>query len=151
MKTLRAALMMLGLAMYSALSYAAGQVQVRDAWIPEAPPVADVMAAYFVIENHGDKPVTISGASSPAFGMVMMHKSVDENGMVRMIHQDHLTVAANSQLAFARSGLHLMLMSPKHPLKLGDKVELTLHTADHQQIHFTAIVKAATLGDDHPH
>lgn len=151
MKYIHTALLCLGLAVFSVQANAAGQIQVENAWIPEAPPVADVLAAYLVIENHSDKAVTITSVSSPAFGMVMMHKTINENGMTRMIHQDHLTIAAKSKLTFERGGLHLMLMSPKHPLKVGDKVELTLHTADKQQIHFTAIVKPATLGDDHKH
>ena len=126
-------------------------MQVRDAWIPEAPPVADVMAAYFEIENTGSKPVTITGFSCKDFGMVMMHKTVEKDGMSRMIHMDTLTVAAKSKLKFERGGLHLMLMMPKHSLKAGAKVAITMETADKQKIHFTALVKAAGLSDDVKH
>lgn len=151
MKYLNTALLFWGLILTTSLSFAAGKVQVHDAWIPEAPPVASVMAAYLVIENTGNIPVKIIGVSSPAFGDVMMHKTVTENGMSRMIHQSSLTVAPKSKLKFERGGLHLMLMDPKHHLKVGDKVALTLETADKHKIPFTAVVKPASLGDDPAH
>lgn len=149
MKYLNAAILSVALVCQSSLSFAAAKVQVHDAWIPEAPPVAKVMAAYLVIENTGTKPVKIIGVTSSAFGMVMMHKTITENGMSRMVHQPSLTVAPKSKLKFERGGLHLMLMDPVHGLKVGDKVKLTLETADKHKIQFTAIVKPATLDDDH--
>jgi len=127
---------------------AAGHVKVLHAWIPEAPPVASVMAGYFEIDNSSGKPVIIDGVSSPAFGDAMMHKTIEENGMSRMIHMEHVTVAPHSKVIFQPGGLHLMLMSPKHPLKVGDKVAISLHTRDKQEIQFKAIVKPATLGED---
>ena len=151
MKYLNATLLFAGLVFASSLAYAAGTVHVRDAWIPEAPPVADVMAAYFVIDNTGSKPVTITGFSCKAFGGVMMHKTIEKDGMSRMIHMDTLTVAAKSKLKFERGGLHLMLMQPKHGFKAGDKVAMSMQTADKHTIHFTAIVKPASLGDDAQH
>lgn len=148
MKYSNAILMFVGMLCLASLSFAAGKVQVVHAWIPEAPPVAGVMAAYFEIKNNGSKPVKIVGASSPTFANVMMHKTVEKNGMSQMIHMDSLTVAPKSSITFHRGGLHLMLMKPKHSLKKGDKVSITLKTADKHKIHFTALVKAATLGDD---
>jgi copper(I)-binding protein len=122
---------------------AAGHVKVRKAWIPAAPPVANVMAGYFEIDNSGTKPVVISGVSCPAFASAMMHKTIEKNGMSRMIHMDHVTVAPHSKVTFQPGGLHVMLMSPKHPLKVGDKVTITLHTKDKQAIKFSAVVKSA--------
>lgn len=148
MKYIKTALLFVGLLCLATQSYAAGKVQVRHAWIPQAPPVADVMAAYFEIDNNSDKPVTITGASCPTFHGVMMHKTVEKNGMSRMIHLPSLTIAAHSKAVFHRGGMHLMLMRPKHSLKIGDKVSITMVTADKHKIHFTAVVKKASLGDD---
>ena len=151
MKYITTALLFAGLLCQTSLSFAADQIRVQDAWIPEAPPVASVMAAYFVIENSGDKTVTITGFSSPAFADVMMHKTVEKDGMSRMIHMDSLTVGPKSRLKFERGGLHLMLMQPKQSLKAGDKVALTMETADKHTIQFNAVVKPAGLGDDPQH
>lgn len=148
MKYITATLLTLGLFLQASLSVAAGTVKVHNAWIPEAPPVARVMAAYMVVENTGNKPVTITGVDSDAFGMVMMHKTVTENGVSRMIHLGSLTVAPKSKAVFKRGGMHVMLMQPKHGFKVGDKVNLTLTTKDKQHIAFTAVVKPATLGNE---
>jgi len=147
MKYFKTALLSLGLLLQASLSFAAGTVQVHNAWIPEAPPVARVMAAYMVVENTGDKPVTITDIACPAFNGVMMHKTVTKDGMSRMIHMDSLTVAPKSKATFKRGGMHVMLMGPKHSFKVGDKVSLTLKTSDNQTIPFTAVVKPATLGE----
>jgi copper(I)-binding protein len=130
------------------VAQAAGHVKVRDAWIPTAPPVAGVMAGYFEIENSGTKAVVINGVSSPAFASAMMHKTIEENGMSRMIHMEHVSVAPHSKVSFQPGGLHVMLMSPKHPLKVGDKVAITLQTVGKQSIHFNAVVKPAALDED---
>ncbi|MEJ2449975.1 MAG: copper chaperone PCu(A)C [Gammaproteobacteria bacterium] len=148
MKQLTAILLGISMLFLASLAMAAGKVEVRDAWIPEAPPVAGVMAAYFKIENHGNKPVKIIGASCAAFKNTMMHKTIEKDGMSRMVHLDSLTVDPKSSVTFRRGGMHLMLMQPKHAIKKGDKVAITLMTADKHKIHFTAVVKAATLGND---
>jgi len=148
MKYIKTALLFVAMLCLATQSYAAGKVIVRHAWIPQAPPVADVMAAYFEIDNNSSKPVTITSVSCPAFQDVMMHKTIEKNGMSQMIHLPSLTVAPHSKAVFHRGGMHLMLMQPKHSLKLGDKVSITMETADKHKIHFTAVVKADTLGDD---
>lgn len=134
-----------------ALAFAGSPLQVKDAWVPEAPPVAEVMAAYFEVENTGDKAVTITDVNCPDFGMVMMHKTVTQDGMSKMMHQDGVTVAAKSKVKFERGGLHLMLMNPKHAFKVGDSIPLTMQTSDKQTIQFNAIVKPASLGGDDHH
>ena len=151
MRHINAVVAGIALLFQASLAFAAGDVHVRNAWIPEAPPVASVMAAYMEIDNTGAKPVTITGISCDEFGGVMMHKTVTENGVSRMMHLGSLTVAPKSKAVFQRGGMHVMLMDPKHSFKVGDKVSLTLETADKQKIPFTAIVKPATLGDDHTH
>jgi copper(I)-binding protein len=143
-------LLVLSLVLFSqaTLSFAGTTLQVRDAWIPQAPPVADVMAAYFEIANTGDKAVTVTGVSCAAFNGVMMHKTIIKDGMSRMVHQGDLTVAPKSTVKFQRGGLHLMLMGPKHGFKVGDKVPMVLETRDKQHIKFEAVVKPASFGED---
>lgn len=142
MKNLQATLLLFCMLFMSSVALAAGKVEVRDAWIPQAPPVAGVMAAYFKIENHGDKPVSIVSASCPAFRNAMIHKTIEKNGMSEMIHLASLKVPAHSSVTFHPGSFHLMLMHPKHAMKIGDKVAITLITAHKHKIHFTAVVKA---------
>lgn len=149
MKFLKVVLLMLGMSGLTSTALAAGKLDVKDAWIPQAPPVAGVMAAYFKIENHGSKPVSIVSASCPDFKNAMIHKTIEKNGMSQMIHIDSLKVPAHSSVTFHPGGFHLMLMHPKHAMKIGDKVAITLVTARKHKIHFAAVVKAPTVGNDH--
>jgi periplasmic copper chaperone A len=141
-----------GLLVLSLTATAGESIVVADAWIPEAPPVAMMNAGYLRITNHGKQPVVIVAVKSDAYGDVEMHKSVTKDGMARMIKQDEITIAPGQEIKFERGGLHLMLMEPKRPLKIGDQAKMVLITKDKQTVNFTATVKAATLGDtDHSH
>ena len=135
------------------LTATAGEsIVVEDAWIPEAPPVAMMHAGYLSVKNKSQQPVVIVGAQSDAYADVEIHKSVIKDGMSRMFKQDEITIAPGQEVKFERGGLHVMLMHPKHPLKIGDQVKMELITKDQQSVPFTATVKAATLGDnDHSH
>jgi copper(I)-binding protein len=124
-------------------------LQVTDAWIPEAPPVAKVMAGYLVIHNPSKQPVKITGVSTADFKQVEMHKTVEKDGVSRMIRQDMLSINAGSTLKFERGGLHLMLIGPVRKLKLNDVVNIRMIT-DKGAVTFSATIKQAAI-EDHSH
>src|SRR3546814_12826070 len=57
---------------------------VSDCWI-RALPVPAPSAGYFVIHNKGGQEARLTGVSSPAFGMAMLHKSTESGGMSKMV------------------------------------------------------------------
>ena len=128
MKKLLQAVIAVGF-MLSATAHAA-ELMVKDRWIREAPPTASALAGYMVIHNGSDKERVLVGAESPLFGNVMLHRTVMEEGMAKMVHQPSITIPAGGSLTFAPNGYHLMLMKPKTSLKAGDKVEITLKFKD---------------------
>lgn len=130
-------------------AHAAG-FKVQDAWVPEAPPVARVMAGYMTLVNDTDKEMTLISVSSPDFGKVEMHRTETVNGMSRMLKQDKVSIAHNGKVEFKPGGLHLMLMQPKHPLKKGDKITLNLEMGQ-QRIEVIAEVKEAGAEDHSGH
>jgi copper(I)-binding protein len=120
----------------------AGQplMSVSDArvrWLPGELP----MAGYFVITSHASVPLRLTGATSPAFGDVMMHRSVEEAGVERMVHVDGVDLAPGQSLAFAPGGYHLMLMDRKQELHAGEEVPVTLRFSDGQTlaVHFQVV------------
>ena len=137
-----------GLFVLSLSAFASESIVVEDAWIPEAPPVAMMHAGYLSIKNNSQQTIVIVGAQSDAYADVEIHKSVTKDGMARMFKQDEITIAPGQEIKFERGGLHIMLMHPKHPLKIGDQVKMELITKDQQSVPFTATVKAATLGEN---
>lgn len=124
---------------------------VTGAWIPEAPPVAKMNAGYLKVKNNTDKSVAIIRVTSEDFESVQIHRTVTENGMSRMLPQRELIIPPHDDAVFERGGLHLMLMHPRHPLKVGDKVEIRFITSEDDDVTFTAAVKPAKLDDDPPH
>lgn len=100
---------------------------IEDPWIREAPPNARVLAAYLTIHNNSDKPVHITAATSPAFGSSMMHATVEDNGVSRMVHLDELEIPPGGSVSFEPGGKHIMLFDPEKRFKAGDKVPLVLH------------------------
>lgn len=105
-------------------------IAVTDPWIREAPPMSKVLAGYMVLTNKTATPRILTGATSPRFGSVMLHRTVIGDGVARMVHAGRLEIPANGQLVIEPGGLHLMLMRPKAPLRAGERVELTLRFAD---------------------
>ncbi|MNJ33771.1 hypothetical protein D3C77_284610 [compost metagenome] len=123
---------------------AMAQVQVQNAQLRLLP--GDLPAAgYFTLTNTGAEPVALNGAQSDMFGQVMIHRSIQENGMARMQHIDQVQVPASGTLAFAPGGYHLMLMQRQKPLALGDQIAITLQFADGQTlpVTFTAVPPGA--------
>ena len=140
MKTIFAFVLML---LASFVMAAEGGIIVENAWIREAPPGARAMAGYMVVKNHGNSDKVLVSASSEAFGDVMLHRTIVEEGMAKMVHQMAITIPAKGEVTFEPNGYHVMLMAPKKPLKAGDKVEITLKFKDGETVKVVHEVSAA--------
>jgi copper(I)-binding protein len=117
------------------LAVHAGQppVSVSDArmrWLPGDLP----MAGYFVITSHAPGPFRLLGATSPAFGDVMVHRSLEESGVTHMAHVDGVDLNPGQSVAFAPGGYHLMLMGRTQELHVGEEVPVTLRFNDDQTL-----------------
>ena len=132
--------------LWAGIAQAGGQLVVDNAWIREAPPGATALAGYMTVHNHGDKDRVLIGASSPAFGNVMLHRTIMENGMAKMVHQMAITIPAGGKVTFEPNDYHIMLMKPKHALKAGDKVEITLEFRNGETMTVTHVVRGGTGG-----
>lgn len=146
MKSIKRLTAMLVMGMWFGMAQAAGHVMVDNAWIREAPPGAAAMAGYMTLMNKGDAPRTLVGASSPAFGNVMLHRTVIEGGMAKMVHQMAIEIPANGTVTFEPNGYHLMLVKSKLQLKAGDKVDITLKLKNGETMVVTHVVRAAAGG-----
>jgi len=117
---------------------------VRDAWIRHLP--GDLPdAGYFTLHNAARAPARLVGARSPAFGRVMVHRSVRRpDGRTRMLPVARIDVHAGGELRFAPGGYHLMLTRPHHPVRVGDTIPLTLIFADGREVTVSFRVLAAS-------
>jgi periplasmic copper chaperone A len=116
----------------------AGELLVEDAWIRAAPPGARMLAAYAVIENRGEAPRKLLGASSDRFGLVEMHRTVHIDGVARMREVESVEIPAGGEAALEPGGLHLMLMRPVSDVTEGETIvfELRFDQGETQRIDF---------------
>jgi copper(I)-binding protein len=117
-------------------------VTVSDAWmraLPEKLPAG----GYFTLHNGTAKTVTLSGAASPACGMLMLHQSDAMSGMARMNDVTQIDVAAGATLTFAPGGYHLMCMDPTEAVKPGGHIVVTLSFAGGARLQTVFAVRGA--------
>ncbi len=126
------------------LTLAANDIAVHDAWVPAAPPGAMVFAAYLTIDNHTATAQTLTGASSPQFDSVEIHRTEIKNGVASMSAEPRIAIAAHGTLSFAPNGYHLMLIGPRKALHTGDHVELRVWFAGQP----AQVIRAPVRADD---
>lgn len=126
-----------------------------NAWSPEAPPVAPVMAGYVQISNSGDKAIAITGASCPDFGKVEIHDMQQQDGMMRMVKQEQLVIPAGGEVELAPGGLHMMLMKPRRTIKQGETLDITFELDNGETVQVAFEVKPRPMqqhdGQQHHH
>lgn len=105
-------------------------VTYTEAYIRAMAPEQTSTAAYMIIENKSDKPITIVGVASEDAATVMMHKTVEKKGRARMEHLHELVVPAHGKLILQPGGEHLMLMGMPEPLVPTDNVTLIITYSD---------------------
>jgi copper(I)-binding protein len=104
----------------------AAELKVSDAWI-RALPRSVPSGGYFTLRNSGSRVVVLTGAESPACGMLMLHKSENHGGMGMMMDMDTVEVPAGGTVRFAPGGQHLMCMQAGPAIRPGSTVPVTLH------------------------
>ncbi|OOG52725.1 hypothetical protein B0E47_15740 [Rhodanobacter sp. B05] len=142
------------LALLAGLSLAAGvhasaadHVHATHAWIRVLPGALPA-GAYVTLENDGDQPVALTGASSRAYAQVMLHHSSTDGGVSRMTMVDSLPIPAHGEARLAPAGYHLMLMQPAATVKPGSTVRLLLKFSDGSTLSTDFIARPANALDD---
>lgn len=123
-------------------AHAAGTVTVKDGWFRSLPAKLPA-GGYFTLHNGGTESVTLTGAESPACGMLMLHKTENKGGTGMMMEMPSIKIAAGNDLVFAPGDYHLMCMDPTPAMKPGAKVKVTLDFADGAKVVSDFIVKDA--------
>jgi copper(I)-binding protein len=124
----------------------AEHIHVSQPWIRILP--GDLPAgAYVTLENTGDQPASLRGATSTIYASVMLHKSSTEGGMGRMSSVDSLAIPAHGKAELSPGGYHLMLMKAATAVKPGDKVKLTLSFGDGSSLDADFLARPANATD----
>lgn len=122
-------LIVLGLAGCSGAAQpsAVSSLTVSDAWVRVTAGLAEPVAGYLTIVNHGATDDALVSASSPQATLVAVHQSsMDSAGMMGMEPVARLDCPIGGTVAFAPGGYHLMISGLAVQLKAGDRLELDL-------------------------
>lgn len=127
------------------LGHAAGEParveHARIRWLPGDLP----LAGYFDLTNTGRQPLTLTGASSDAFGDVMMHQTVHSGGETAMNRVQDLAVQPGQAIHFSPNGYHLMLMNRTRTLTVGDRVPVRLQFSGGRSMDVMFTVRGADM------
>lgn len=105
----------------------AGAPVVEGAWARVSPMIERAGAAYMVIRSQSAADDALIGATSPAAGVVEMHRTeADASGMMTMHPVPEIPLPASGSADLAPGGYHLMLIDLVQPLVEGTDVELVL-------------------------
>lgn len=108
----------------SAAGARAQLVEVKDAWIRGTVAGQKATGAFMSLTSRA--PVRLVAVASPAAGVVEIHSTKMEGGVMRMAAVDGVELPANRTVKLAPGGYHVMLMDLKRTLKAGERVPLRL-------------------------
>jgi periplasmic copper chaperone A len=141
-----------GAAFYAAAQLSAAErVSAENAWVPWAPPTVEVHAAYMTIVNRSNQDQSVVGAESPDYQRVELHSSSVKNGVSEMRDVDQVAIAANQRVALEPGGLHLMLIGPKRPHAVDERVRIVLRLQSGELVEVSAVVRRRDTGSHAGH
>lgn len=100
-------------------------IEIQDAWgrvVPETPNGA----FYMVIQNQGREADRLVRASTEVCGIVELHETVMEEGVMRMRPLEGIEVPAGGATTLQMGGLHIMCLERQPELAVGDVTPVTL-------------------------
>ena len=113
------------MALASACSLTSGEITISSPWTRSGLE-GENSAVYFEIAG-GRYPDTLLSATSETAAEVMIHKSImDEQGTMRMEHQENIPIPVGEIVKFEPGGLHVMLIDLHQDLVTGELIELKL-------------------------
>lgn len=117
-------------------------IQVVRPWARATAPNARAGGAFMTITNRVAADRLVS-ASSPVAASVEVHRTVEENGVMKMLAVPALDLPTGQTVTLAPGGYHIMLMGLKQQLKAGESFPMTLTFAKAPAMTVTVTVEAA--------
>ena len=116
------------------------EIIIEDYWARVTPSGSG--SVYMKIINSKDEDDRLLSASSNKAGMVMIHRSIRDGNISKMIHvHDGIPVPKKSSVKLKPGDYHLMLMNINENLSLGDKISVTLIFEKNSSITINPIAK----------
>lgn len=118
------------------------QVRAEQCWVRLLP--ANVPSAgYFILHNDTPQPVQVVAAATPSYNHVMLHETIEQDGMAKMVMAEQIEIPVQGSLVFKPQGLHAMFEGPTGQLKVGDNMSMELLLDHAKKISMSCKVKPA--------
>lgn len=137
-----ASLSVLGFSLVGVSVATASELSAEQCWVRLLPSHLP-SAGYVIVNNSSSEPVQLLSASSPSYDDVMLHETVEIDGMAKMQMVESITVPAQGSLSLVPGGLHLMYEQPTGALEVGDTMQLQLVFDNNQQLQVDCKVNEA--------
>ena len=102
------------------------KIIINEPWVRAAPANAPMLGVFMQIQNHADHDAKLISAEASGYQRVELHRTMEHHGVMRMIKQDFMPIAANNQLNLKPGSWHIMLIGPDTVPSEGESVALTL-------------------------
>ncbi len=138
------------------LQAAQAAMEITAGWTRQTVPGATVAVGYFAVKNTGTRKRELLKITSPLSSGITLHQSsVDAQGISRMWPMGKLDIEPGQTVTFAPNGKHLMLAGLTQPLRVGQRVPVTLVFGDEEavtvQLEVRPLVDAAASPMDPAH
>ncbi len=101
-------------------------LDISQAWARKTGARTASTAVYLDIKNLSEKVEKLLSVGSNRASMAMIHRSSEQDGIMRMEMQDTVEIRPGATVSFEPGGLHIMLTNLDEPLKQGQLFPLRL-------------------------
>jgi copper(I)-binding protein len=133
----------------SAHDYKAGDLQVGHPWARPTVPGQPSGGAYLSIENKGKTGDKLVSVSSPVAKSSEIHTMSMDGNVMKMREVGSIDIKPSEKIAMQPgNGYHIMLIGLSQPLKVGDKIPLTLTFEKAGKLEVSIYVEDKSAGKD---
>lgn len=134
----------------NARDFTAGALTIATPTIFETAPTAMSGGGYMEITNTGDEADKLIEVRAD-FPQVMIHTTVEEDGVAKMMHIEGLDLPAGETVTLKPGGLHIMFMGlDGNPMEVGEEIPATLvfEKAGEVEVVFDVLSRSAPSNED---
>lgn len=117
------------------------QLHVRDAYMFAPAPGQKHGAVYLTLHNPSEQPLEVLDVATEIAGTAMIHRTFYEQGMMRMRHVHHFSLAPDETVVFEPNGFHIMLMDLAAAPAPGGHFSVRLTLNSHGLVEFDVEVR----------
>lgn len=103
-----------------------GDLVIELPWARASIGTGRPVAGYFTITNKGKEDDRMIGLETAVAEKAEVHATVNDGGVMKMLHVEDLTIRSGETLTLEPGGLHIMLMGLREPLRKGGSFPLTV-------------------------